>query len=33
VTWNTLDAAIQRGAEFPVVRLPTGPTVTRRKVP
>ena len=33
VTWNTFDAAIAPGAEFPVVRLPTIPTVARRKVP
>jgi hypothetical protein len=33
VTWNTLDSALQRGAEFPVVRLPALPAASRRAVP
>jgi hypothetical protein len=33
VTWNTLDSALQRGAEFPVVRLPALPAGSRRAVP
>ncbi len=33
VTWNTLDAALERGAEFPVVRLLVAPQVRRRTVP
>lgn len=33
VTWNTFDASLHDGAEFPVLRVPTAPTVARRAVP
>jgi len=33
VTWNTLDGILHDGAEFPIVRLPVMPKVSRRAVP
>jgi hypothetical protein len=33
VTWNTLDAGLRNGAEFPIVRMSAMPTVSRRAVP
>ena len=33
VTWNTLDLLVHGGAEFPIVRVPAIPAVSRRAVP